>query len=90
MAKTVEDVYSNNKDGIDYILGKDFEPTEEGRKNFFNIFRIGWDNFGKLNDNQKKNTIAMGFKATLAPATGVEKNIGKDLVDIYLKAKKKD
>jgi GTP cyclohydrolase I len=90
MNKTVEDVYSNNKDGIDYILGKDFEPTEEGRKNFFNIFRIGWDNFSKLNDNQKKNTLAMGFKATLAPATGVEKNIGKDLIDVYLKAKKKD
>jgi hypothetical protein len=32
----------------------------------------------------------MGFKATLAPATGVEKNIGKDLIDVYLKAKKKD
>ena len=89
MAKTVEDIYTNNKDGIDYILGKDFQPTEEGRKNFFNIFRIGWDNFSKLNDKQKKNTIAMGFKSTLAPATGVEKNIGKDLVDVYLKAEKK-
>lgn len=89
MAKTVEDIYTNNKDGIDYILGKDFQPTEEGRKNFFNIFRIGWDNFSKLNDNQKKNTIAMGFKSTLAPATGVEKGIGKDLVDVYLKAEKK-
>ena len=89
MTKTVDDVYSSNKDGIDYILGKDFQPTEEGRKNFFNIFRIGWDNFSKLNDNQKKNTIAMGFKSTLAPATGVEKNIGKDLVDVYLKAEKK-
>ena len=89
MTKTVEDVYNNNKDGIDYILGKDFQPTEEGRKNFFNIFRIGWDNFSKLSDNQKKNTVAMGFKSTLAPATGVEKNIGKDLVDVYLKAEKK-
>jgi len=89
MTKTVEDVYANNKEGIDYILGKDFQPTEEGRKNFFNIFRIGWDNFSKLNDNQKKNTVAMGFKSALAPATGVEKNIGKDLVDIYLKAEKK-
>ena len=89
MTKTVEDVYNNNKDGIDYILGKDFQPTEEGRKNFFNIFRIGWDNFSKLNDSQKKNTVAMGFKSTLAPATGVEKNIGKDLVDVYLKAEKK-
>jgi hypothetical protein len=89
MTKTVEDIYANNKEGIDYILGKDFQPTEEGRKNFFNIFRIGWDNFSKLNDNQKKNTVAMGFKSTLAPATGVEKNIGKDLVDIYLKAEKK-
>jgi hypothetical protein len=89
MTKTVEDIYSNNKEGIDYILGKDFQPTEEGRKNFFNIFRIGWDNFSKLNDSQKKNTVAMGFKSALAPATGVEKNIGKDLVDIYLKAEKK-
>jgi hypothetical protein len=89
MNKTVEDIYTNNKDGIDYILGKEFQPTEEGRKNFFNIFRIGWDNFSKLNDNQKKNTVAMGFKSTLAPATGIEKNIGKDLVDVYLKAEKK-
>jgi hypothetical protein len=89
MNKTVEDVYSNNKEGIDYILGKDFQPTEEGRKNFFDIFRIGWKDFSKLNDNQKKNTVAMGFKSVLAPAVGVEKNIGKDLVDIYLKAEKK-
>jgi hypothetical protein len=89
MNKTVEDVYNNNKDGIDYILGKDFQPTEEGRKNFVNIFRIGWDNFSKLNDNQKKNTIAMGFKSTLAPAIGVEKGIDKDLVNVYLKAEKK-
>ena len=89
MNKTVEDIYTNNKDGIDYILGKDFEPTEEGRKNFFNIFRIAWKDFSKLSDNGKKNAVAMGFKSALAPATGVEKGIGKDLVDVYLKAEKK-
>lgn len=90
MNKTVDDVYSNNKEGIDYILRKDFQPSDEGKKNFFSIFRIGWDNFSKLNDAQKKNTVSMGFKSVLIPATGVDKGVDKGLIDIYLKAKKKD
>jgi hypothetical protein len=56
---------------------------------FFIIFRTGWDSFGKLNDTQRKNTAAMGFKSALGPVAGVEKNIGKDIVDRYLKVEKK-
>jgi hypothetical protein len=85
LKKTVEDVYNDNKEGVDYILGKDFEPSEEGKKLFRTIFRTSWDNFSKYNDVQKKNTVAMGLKSTIMPTTGVEKGIGKDLIDIYLK-----
>ena len=85
LKKTVEDVYNDNKEGVDYILGKDFEPSEEGKKLFRTIFRTSWDNFSKYNDVQKKNTVAMGLKSTIMPTTGVEKGIDKDLIDIYLK-----
>jgi hypothetical protein len=85
LKKTVEDVYNDNKEGMDYILGKDFEPSEEGKKLFRTIFRTSWDNFSKYNDVQKKNTVAMGLKSTIMPTTGVEKGIDKDLIDIYLK-----
>ena len=82
----VKDSYDKHKEGIDYILDKDFEPSEEGKKIFGTIFRTPWKMFKeKLNDVQKKNTVAMGFRNTLAPTTGIEKGIGKDVVDIYLK-----
>jgi len=85
LKKTVDEVYSDNKEGIDYILGKDFEPSEEGKKLFRTIFRTSWDNFSKYNETQKKNTVAMGLKSTIIPTTGVKKGIDKDLLDIYLK-----
>jgi len=85
LKKTVEEVYNDNKEGVDYILGKDFEPSEEGKKLFRTIFRTSWDNFSKYNEIQKKNTVAMGLKSTIMPTTGVKKGIDKDLLDIYLK-----
>ena len=85
LKKNVEEVYTDNKEGVDYILGKDFEPSEEGKKMFRTIFRTSWDNFSKYNEVQKKNTVAMGLKSTIMPTTGVKKGIDKDLLDIYLK-----
>ena len=85
LKKGIEEVYTDNKEGIDYILGKDFEPSEEGKKMFRTIFRTSWDNFSKYNEIQKKNTVAMGLKSTIMPTTGVKKGIDKDLLDIYLK-----
>ncbi len=82
----VKKSYDNHKEGIDYILSKGFEPTEEGKKLFKTIFRVGWKTFSEvLNDVQRKNTIAMGFQNTLEPTTGIKKGIGKDVVDVYLK-----
>ncbi len=85
LRKTVEEVYNDNKEGVDYILGKDFEPSEGGKKLFRTIFRTSWDNFSKYTEIQKKNTVAMGLKSTIMPTTGVKKGIDKDLLDIYLK-----
>jgi len=89
LKKTVDEVYSNNKDGVDYLLGKDFEPNEEGKKMFRNIFRTTWDNFQKYTDQQKKNTVAMGIKTAVIPVTGKDKGIDKELLDIYLKPEEK-
>lgn len=85
MKKEVSEIYDANKDGVDYITGKDFEPTEEGKKMFRNLFRTSWENFQKYTGQQKKNTIAMGLKASIIPLIGVSKGIDKDLLDIYLK-----
>lgn len=85
LKKHIEEVYTDNKEGVDYLLGKDFEPSEEGKKLFRTIFRTSWDNFSKYNEIQKKNTVAMGLKSTIMPTTGVKKGIDKDLLDIYLK-----
>lgn len=89
MKKTSEDVYNNNKEGIDYILDKDFEPNEKGKDNFRMLFRSSWDNFKKYTDQQKKNTLAMGLNYTLIPQIGKDKGIDKDLLDIYLKPEEK-
>ena len=89
MKKTLDEIvkasYEKNKEGIDYVLGKDFEPNEKGKKLFRTIFRTNWDSFTKYNDEQKKNTIAMGFHTTLEPTVGEKTPIGKDIIDIYLK-----
>jgi hypothetical protein len=85
LEKMVSDTYGKHKEGIDYLMSKDFEPTEEGKKVFRGIFRAGWDAFKEYNETQKKNTLSMGFKTVLEPTTGIDKGIGKDVLDIYLK-----
>lgn len=87
--KMVAETYEKHKEGIDYILSKDFNPTEEGKKAFRGIFRSSWDEFKKFNDVQKKNTISMGFRNVLEPTTGIDKGIGKDVIDVYLKKENK-
>ena len=84
LKETVEETYQNNKEAIDYILSKDFEPNEAGKKFFRNIFRSDWDNFSKYPDDKKKNAVSMGIRTTLIPITGKDK-ITKDIVDFYLK-----
>ena len=84
LKETVEETYKNNKEAIDYILSKDFEPNEAGKKFFRNIFRSDWDNFSKYPDDKKKNAVSMGIRTTLIPITGKDK-ITKDIVDFYLK-----
>jgi hypothetical protein len=82
MNKATEEIYDKNKEGIDYMLGKDFEPTKEGRKSFETIFGVKWDDFKKYDDKQKKNTIASGFKSNLIPLV---KEVSKDTIDTYFK-----
>ena len=84
LKETVEETYKNNKEAIDYILSKDFEPNEAGKKFFRNIFRSDWDNFSKYPDDKKKNAVSIGIRTTLIPITGKDK-ITKEIVDFYLK-----
>lgn len=89
LKKEVEETYSNNKEGIDYLMGKDFEPTKEGEKMFRTLFRASWNNFKGYTDRQKKNTLTLGIKTTLAPKLGMTKGIDKEILDFYLKAEDK-
>ena len=84
LKELVEETYKNNKEVMDYILSKDFEPNEAGKKFFLNIFRSSWDNFSKYSDDKKKNAVSIGIKTTLIPITGKDK-ITKEIVDFYLK-----
>ena len=84
LKELAEETYKNNKEVMDYILSKDFEPNEAGKKFFLNIFRSSWDNFSKYPDDKKKNAVSMGIRTTLIPITGKDK-ITKDIVDFYLK-----
>jgi hypothetical protein len=87
--KMVEETYEKHKEGIDYLMAKEFEPTEEGKKNFRGIFRTSWDAFKDFKEYQKKNVAAMGFRSILEPTLKIDKGIGKDVLDIYLKAESK-
>lgn len=84
--KMVEETYGKHKEAIDYVMSKDLEPTEAGKKNFKGIFRTSWDAFKDFKDYQKKNVAAMGFRSILEPTLGTDKEIGKEVIDAYLKA----
>ena len=82
--------YDKHKEAIDYIMDKDYTPTEGGKKLFRTIFRTSWDEFTKYNDIQKKNVLAKGFKDTLEPTLGKDTTITKDMIDVYLKKEKEN
>ena len=90
MKKTSENVYNNNKEAIDYIMSKDFEPNEKGKDAFKLLFRASWDKFKDYTDQQKKNNIAMGMHYSLIPIIGKDKDISKDVIDFYLKPESKE
>jgi hypothetical protein len=83
-----EETYKNNKEVIDYMLSKDFEPNEAGKKFFRNIFRASWDNFSKYTEDQKKNNISIGIRTSLLPIIGKDK-VTKEDIDFYLKPEEK-
>ena len=87
--KMVDETYGKHKEGIDYIISKDFKPTEEGKKNFRGIFRTSWDAFKDFSDYQKKNVVSMGFRSILEPTLKMDKGIDKDVIDVYLKEEPK-
>jgi hypothetical protein len=91
LKKTLDEIvkegYDKNKEVIDYILSKDFEPSEEGKKSFRTIFRASWDTFNKYNDEQKRNTLAKGFHDILQPTVGENTKITKEDIDSFLKQK---
>ena len=84
-----EETYKNNKEVIDYMIDKDFEPNEAGKKFFINIFRSSWDNFSKYTDDQKKNGISIGIRTSLLPVIGKDK-VTKEDIDFYLKPENKE
>jgi hypothetical protein len=82
MNKATEEIYNKNKEAVDYILGKDFEPSKDGEKEFEAIFGVKWEDFKKYNDKQKRNTIVSGLRSNIIPLT---KEVKKDTIDLYFK-----
>jgi hypothetical protein len=84
MKKVTEENYETHKEAADYILSKEFSPSEKGKKAFKNYFNnLSYDQFEKLTDENKK-TAASRAMGLLASATGTKK-IGKNLVDLWFK-----
>jgi hypothetical protein len=82
MNKATEEIYNKNKEAVDYILSKDFEPSKDGEKEFEAIFGVKWEDFKKYNDKQKRNTIVSGLRSNIIPLT---KEVKKDTIDLYFK-----
>ena len=80
-----EESYKKYKEGIDYMLDKDFEPTEYGREQFKNMFNQSWDEFKKLDDDKKKEFLSKQFKDVLS--LEAPEPLGKIVVDAYFKSK---
>ena len=84
MKKITAENYETHKEAADYILSKEFSPSEKGKKVFKNYFgNLSYDQFEKLTDENKK-TAASRAMGLLASATGTKK-IGKNLVDLWFK-----
>lgn len=84
MKKVTEENYETHKEAIDYILSKEFSPSEKGKETFKNYFsKLSYDQFEKL-ANENKKTAASRAMGLLASATGTKK-IDKNLVDLWFK-----
>ena len=84
MKKVTAENYETHKEAADYILSKEFSPSEKGKKVFKNYFgNLSYDQFEKLTDENKK-TAASRAMGLLASATGTKK-IDKNLVDLWFK-----
>ncbi len=82
--KITEENYEAHKEAVDYIISKEFSPSEKGKEVFKKYFsNLSYDQFEKLKDENKKDAAsrAMGL---LASATGTKK-IDKNLVDLWFK-----
>lgn len=80
--KATDETYSKNKEAVDYLLSKDFEPSKDGKQSFEKIFGVKWDDFKKYGDDQKKSTVVSGFRSNLIP---LMKEVKKTTIDGYFK-----
>ena len=65
--KKAKESYKKYKKGLDYMLDKDFEPSDpDGKASFESIFKKSWDDFKKMGDDEKKDFLSLGFKDTLS------------------------
>jgi hypothetical protein len=80
MKKASDKSYEENKEGIDYMIGKSFNPSNDGKDLFQTLFNKSWDEFTKMNDDEKKEFLAANFKnsSSLQPAD-------KSKVDLFFK-----
>ena len=84
MKKITDENYEAHKEAVDYVMSKEFSPSEKGKETFKNYFNnLSYDQFEKLKDENKK-TAASRAMGLLASATGTKK-IGKNLVDLWFK-----
>ena len=83
--KKAKESYKKYKKGLDYMLDKDFEPSDpDGKESFKSIFKKSWDDFKKMGDDEKKDFLSLGFKDTLSLEADCN---DKTVLDAYFKGK---
>jgi hypothetical protein len=83
--KKAKESYKKYKKGLDYMLDKDFEPSDpDGKESFKSIFKKSWDDFKKMGDDEKKDFLSLGFKDTLSLEADCN---DKAALDAYFKGK---
>jgi hypothetical protein len=80
MKKASDKSYEENKEGIDYMMDKMFTPSIDGKDLFKTLFLKSWDDFTKLDDDEKKKFLSINFKNhdSLQPAD-------KSKIDLFFK-----
>jgi hypothetical protein len=80
MKKASDKSYEENKEGIDYMMDKMFTPSIDGKDLFKTLFLKSWDDFTKLDDDEKKEFLSINFKNhdSLQPAD-------KSKIDLFFK-----